>query len=323
MSIHTRCVTRSFGVATLLGFMMVHASAAAAPSAGSEAEARARYSRGVELYNEGVYSAALIELERAQALAPHYGILHSIALVKMQLADFVGALAAFEEYLASGGDEVSPQRKTEIRDKVAQLQERVGTIELLVNMEGAEVTLDEIIVGLTPLPKPIRVNPGKHEVSARRPGEKGVSKKVSVAGGDKLKVSFDLTGAGKATEPSEKTVTTDAGRPKWLLSSWIAAGVFAAGATVTGIVALNKASDLKDRREGGPSNARDLNELGTEVKTWGVVTDVLIVPAVVLTAVSLYFTFKPTKTTTTETPSVGFKPRVDIGLGRVGLSGTF
>lgn len=295
----------------------------AAPGGGTEAEARARYSRGVELYNEGVYGAALVELERAQALAPHYGILHSIALVKVQLADFVGALSAFEEYLVAGGDEISAQRKTEVREKVAQLRERVGTIELTVDGEGAEVLLDDNIVGLSPMAKPIRVNPGKHEVVVRRPGEKGESKKFTVAGGDKLKATFDPSGKGSHDSGGgSKTATKAEGRPKWLLTSWIVAGAFAAGATASGIVALGKASDLKSKREDGPASSKDLNDLGTQAKTWAIATDVLVVPAVALAAINLYFTFR-SPTGATETPSVGFRPQLQVGVGRVGVGGTF
>src|SRR5262249_23789803 len=47
-------------------------------------EARAHYSKGVQLYNEGSYDAALVELERANKLAPSYRILYSIGLVKLR-----------------------------------------------------------------------------------------------------------------------------------------------------------------------------------------------------------------------------------------------
>jgi len=324
MSNPMRNTARALGLAMMLGITAVQGTSLAAPtgptpipSGGGESEARARYSRGVELYNEGVYSAALVELERAQAIAPHFGILHSIGLVKMQLADFVGALTAFEEYLVAGGDEIPVARRTEIREKVAQLQERIGTVELIANVEGAELLLDDNIVGLSPLAKPVRANPGKHEVAARRPGEKGITKKVSIAGGDKLKVTFDLE-TGKATD-TRAPVAASSNRPKWLVSTWAAAGVFAVGATVTGIIALNKSSELKDLRD-SPTPGKDLNELGNEVKTFGVVTDVLIVPAILLTAISAYFTFKPNKAKTTDA-ATGFKPQ--FGLGRMGLGATF
>ena len=62
--------------------------------------------RGVELYQDEAYRAALIEFERAYEISPDYRLLYNIGGTKLQLQDFLGAARAYERYLTEGGDEV-------------------------------------------------------------------------------------------------------------------------------------------------------------------------------------------------------------------------
>lgn len=321
---------RTLQTGFVLGLLVFAGTARAAPppAPGAEAEAKAHYSRGVELYNDGAYSAALVELERAQSIAPYFGILHSIGLVKVQLADFVGGIAAFEEYLVAGGDEVPAQRKQEVKERLVQLQDRIGSVEVTVNGEGAEVVLDDTVVGVSPLPKPIKVNPGKHELGVRRTGEKGETKKIAVAGGDKLKVAFDLSGAQVTTNAPSAERPAATGAPKWVVYTWIGAGAFAAGAITTGVIGLSKSSDLKSKRDSEPTDSKALDSLSSDVKTFGIITDVLIVPAVILGSISLYFTLRsPAASDPATAPKASAPPRttttVTFGGKSVGLRGTF
>lgn len=317
---------RTAAIAAGFALMTVSGAAHGAPS-GNEGEARARYSRGVELYNEGAYAASLIELERAHVLSPHYTILHSIGLVKIQLADFVGALNAFEEYLTASGDEISVARKTEVREKVQQLRERIATLDISVTVDGAEVLVDGNVIGIAPLPKPVLVNPGRHEITARRPGETGETKTVSAAGTDKLKLVFELN------EPEERTrtiVTVAPSRPKWVTWTWIATGVLAAGAVTTGIIASSEASSLDDNRRNRPTSANDLDSQSSNVKTFALVTDILGASAIVLGAVSLYYTLKgggsstePATDTKAATTTSGVKANFRLGLGGADIVGQF
>jgi len=60
-------------------------------AAAQRKEAEARYKRALELFNDGSYDAARLELKRAYELAPTYRILYNIALVNVELNDYVGA----------------------------------------------------------------------------------------------------------------------------------------------------------------------------------------------------------------------------------------
>jgi Tfp pilus assembly protein PilF len=67
-------------------------AAGAQPAHGDESkrdEARQRYQRGLQLFNEGNYEAARVEFERAYQLSPSYKILYNIGLCYEQLGDYV------------------------------------------------------------------------------------------------------------------------------------------------------------------------------------------------------------------------------------------
>jgi tetratricopeptide (TPR) repeat protein len=59
-------------------------------------EARERFQRGVELYKEGDYRAALLEFRHAYRLSPNPVVLFNIAQSHYELRDYAGAKTAFE-----------------------------------------------------------------------------------------------------------------------------------------------------------------------------------------------------------------------------------
>ena len=77
----------------------VDAATAAGPSPEVVTEAKSRFDRGLELYNEGEYPLALIEFTRAYELVPNYRVLYNIGQVGIQLGQYANARRALEEAL--------------------------------------------------------------------------------------------------------------------------------------------------------------------------------------------------------------------------------
>ena len=85
-----------------------HAPDAAAPSKANVEEAKRRFLRGRELYEENNFQGALVEFRRAYELAPTYRLLFDIGQVYYQLQDYPNALKSFTRFLQEGKAEVSP-----------------------------------------------------------------------------------------------------------------------------------------------------------------------------------------------------------------------
>src|SRR5262249_3306147 len=104
---HTRRTMVGLRAALALGLLAVCAPALAqqtssrptTPTTAAQAEAEQRYRRALDLFDEGNFEAALLELRRAYELAPTYRLLYNIAIVNVGLKDYVRAIDYFERYL--------------------------------------------------------------------------------------------------------------------------------------------------------------------------------------------------------------------------------
>ncbi|HEY2511291.1 MAG TPA: hypothetical protein VGI39_10565, partial [Polyangiaceae bacterium] len=133
------------------------------PSKEAMEEARAHYAKGVQLYTDGSFAAALVELDRANQLAPSFKILYSVGLVQLRLTDYAGAKRSFDRYLAEGKDEVSAARRAEVSNRLKELAARIALVTIRVNEADAVVLVDDIAIGKAPLPEPVVLNPGYHK----------------------------------------------------------------------------------------------------------------------------------------------------------------
>src|SRR5688572_8817140 len=97
-----------------------HASAIAQsqtqPDDPRRAEASAHFRRGVELFQEEAFRAALVEFERAYAIAPDYRLHYNIGQTKLRLQDYLGVVQSYERYLTTGGTGVPAERRTQVEE---------------------------------------------------------------------------------------------------------------------------------------------------------------------------------------------------------------
>jgi hypothetical protein len=216
----------------------------AAPSPEAMAEARARYKRGLELFNEDKnYEAAKVEFLRAYTLAPSNVILYNIGVCDAQLNDYVAAITTLQKYLQQGGSEVTAERRAEVEKLLADLRPRIGKLVVTANVDGATVQVDDVSVCedrgvcVTPVPEAIPVNPGRRRVTVSRAGYIPQTRSVVVAGSETARLDFTLT-------PTTTTVQKNVNLAPYV--AWAVTGVLAVGAGVTGYLALSTSGDQKD-----------------------------------------------------------------------------
>ena len=326
-----RRAARALGCA-LLAASIVTLSAplrSAQPDKAAAAEARSRYDRGKQLYEEGAYDAALIEFQRAYELAPSFRILYNIGQVYRQQNDYAGALKSYERYLAEGGKDIDAKRRTEVDGEIGQLRGRVATLQITTSVSGAEVSIDDVSIGRTPLAQPVMVNAGKRRVSAAKAGRVPVTKVVTLAGADALQVDLDLVepgappasaASGKAPAPSAVGPPAVAPPPRVPWIGWALTGAFAVGAGVTGALALKASGDLKNERNDPAASRQNLDSERSKTKTLALVSDVFSGAAVIAGGVSLYFTLRAPPREAPLSASSPLELRsVKLGLGPGGV----
>jgi tetratricopeptide (TPR) repeat protein len=273
------------------------------------------FQRGVALYNETDYRAALVEFRRAYEVAPNPAVLYNIGQTYYQLQSYAQALTTFERYLAESGDSAS--HKKEVEDTVDILRARVGKLAIAINLEGCEVTVDDELVGRTPIGEPVLVSIGRRKVIAMCEGRTAETRIVEVAAGDLLEVKISLAASAGAqplgAQPG-KPAGAGTSAATWRKVGWISTGVLAAAAVTTGALALMASSDLDDERGTYPSSQDALDDKATKLRRLSLAADLLGAATLVVGGITL---------TLTLTRSKSSEVRLSVAPNGMALSGTF
>lgn len=269
-----------------------------AENADPSVEASERFRRGVKLYKDGDFVAALVEFKRAYELEPNYRVLYNLGQTSSGLKDYAAALQAFEQYLDEGGKEIAAARRKEVEASIEELKSKVGSLTITTNVEGAEIQIDDVVVGVSPLDGPVLVNVGRRRVVATLTGHSPARRVLEVAGTDELDVELELIdleaaeGAAPTPTPTPKPPTppADSGPP---VAGIIALTVTGASAVVTGILgglALSAQGDLDDALAAFPGDPVAIQDAQSKTSTFATATDVMIgvTSALAVTTVVLF-----------------------------------
>jgi len=308
--------------------------AAPAPAARAE-DAATRFDRGVQLYKEKSYEAALVEFRRAHQLSPNFRVLYNLGQACYQVRDYACALESFEKYLADGGADVPADRRDEVTKELAQLEPLVAKVTIEAPA-GTEISVDDVPRGRAPLPKPLVLNAGRHRVAGRLEGHAPAQRGVELATSDRSTVALELVPLQTSPPPTETaprvepkptkapqkpvdTGTPSSSRPPlWI--GWVASGTLAAAGAVTGVLALGASSRLADDRERIPVDKTTLDDDRDRAARLALVTDVLLGAAVVVGGATLVLTLS---SGSGERSASRHDVRARFGTSGVALTGSF
>jgi hypothetical protein len=244
-------------------------------AAGKSEEASQRFKSGVAFYKDKDFPAALVEFKRAYELLPNYNVLFNLGQTARELKDYAAALTAFEQYLRDGGAKISAARRKEVAAAIDELRQKVGKIKVVTSVNGAEIVVDDVLVGVSPLADPVMVNAGRRKLSARSSGYTPAQRMVDVAGTEETTVSLDLTKIDASPPKVERPVHLKKGPP---LAAWVmlsATGACALAAGVTGGLAVSARSGLKDALATFPGDAKAITAAQGRTRNFAITTDVL------------------------------------------------
>lgn len=113
----------------------------------TNAEARRHFQNGLKNAERGDLRTALHEFEAAYAVQPNFSVLYNIGQAHAALGHPVAAIAAFERYVAEGGEQISDSRRDEVADILTRNRARIGMLQLVapttarmrVWVDGSEV----------------------------------------------------------------------------------------------------------------------------------------------------------------------------------------
>ena len=178
--------SKAHSAAVFAPLLVVAFTAVAAADDGGAAarEAGKHFQRGVALYGEADYRAALVEFKRAYTTLPNAAVLYNVGEAEYQLQDYASALTTFERYLGetSGTD----SHHAEVEADLDVLRARVGHLAIATVPAGADVSVDDQSVGHDPFDKSLLVSIGRRKVVAAMSGHASVTRYVDVAADDNV-----------------------------------------------------------------------------------------------------------------------------------------
>jgi tetratricopeptide (TPR) repeat protein len=284
---------------------MLVALASAARADTPTKEAGKHFQRGVALYNEADYRAALVEFRRAYEIAPNAVVLYNIGETQYQLQNYAAALTTLERYLNESG--ATATHRPEVEQTLDILRARVGKVEVKTNLPDCEVTIDDEVVGKSPLASPVLVSIGRRKVTAMHAGRQAETRFVEVAAGDTVGITLALADPEGVVRAGPTAVAPDPNAGARLIRiGWITTGVLAVGALTTGIFAWRASSDLDDARHTFGETPGDLQNKASHVTTLSAVADIIGAVAIVTGGVTLGLTLSRSRS---HEVHVGLAPR--------------
>ncbi|HET9958283.1 MAG TPA: PEGA domain-containing protein [Polyangiaceae bacterium] len=291
-------------------------------------EARAHFQRGVELYQERNFEAALAEFSRAHELAANYRVLFNMGQVHVERHDSVAALKAFRRYLDEGGADVPAARREQVERDIVMLKQRIAELRVRCNVNDAEILVGDTAVGKTPLTEPVLVNAGVIHLTLRKTGYAPSSRTLTAVGAEKQELEFVLEpeqgNAGTANAAPAGTALPVIEERRNMTPFWIGLGTtvaLAGGATVFGVLTGRADNRLDDALRTYPTKESEIEDARSELRRNALLTDVLAGGALVSAAVTIYFAVSPPTVHEARTARVGLRPYAG-GTG-LELSGNF
>ena len=196
---------RAWACCLLSGTVLLGASSAfAAPATRAAADedttvamARERFKEGVAFFDQKQYDKARVAFLQAYALKKHPAVLLNLAQSELRCGHEVEAAKHFSAYLRETTTASDAERQA-AEAGLNATRSSVALLDVNVDESGAEIYVDGSLEGVSPLPAPLFVGPGAHNIEARK-GGKTKTQQVNTSAGRQFMA--DLRFAPKVTAP--------------------------------------------------------------------------------------------------------------------------
>ncbi|AKT42398.1 PEGA domain-containing protein [Chondromyces crocatus] len=201
--------------------------------------AKMLYDAGRTSADNGEWEKAYESFSAAWRVQQHPLIALHLGRASLKTSRFVEAAERLTFFLQQPPEKLKDQDRALIQSLLGEAKQKIGTLIVKVDREGAEVLVDGRVVGQAPLMREIFVDAGKHTLEARLGKEAAEPETVELKAGESRQIALRVV--PRAVEPKTlpKTpppVAEGEGGPKtWvLIAGGAAAGVgVIAGASLT------------------------------------------------------------------------------------------
>jgi hypothetical protein len=145
------------------------ASPEPAVSAAGAAKSRDLFRKAAREYQQGNSRGAYEDYLAAWALQKSYDIAGNLANVEIELARYCEAADHASYALEHLPPTATARQRGFLETVLAEAKKHIATLTIVVNVDGAAITIDGKAVGTAPFPGEVFVEPGAHALSATVP----------------------------------------------------------------------------------------------------------------------------------------------------------
>jgi hypothetical protein len=313
--------------------------------------AKAHFQAGVSLLQDpdgARYEEAYREFRSAYAASPSWKILGNLGICAMKLERDGEAIEALEKYLADGAAEIPADERAQFERDLQTL--RTGSVAVTMNgLAPGDVVMDRRapLAGspvmnrydVQQAPFALRMRAGRHQVTVQRAGSSDAVWEFDGASAGSVEHTFEFAAPTTASAPAPTVSTAvsptndmgaSSGSNTRKILAYSALGVGAVGTALGVIFTLQRSSkasdsdtlydDCVDSGECGPDEQQKIETLDSDAASAGTlgVVGFVVGAAGLGTGVVLLLSGS-------DSNSAAKGPHVSpfVGVGRVGLSGTF
>jgi hypothetical protein len=164
-------------------------------------QARALFRQGNRLYDRQDYEGALHRYRQAAKLYSSYKIDLNIANTLDIMGRRIEAVKLFEKFLERAKGEAPRAALRAAQQRYDALRRKLVSIQVLCSAEGADVTVDDEVVGVTPLQSGIYLEPGSHRLSLRKQGYMPFELELALGAGEHRQLTVPLQPVAAQDEP--------------------------------------------------------------------------------------------------------------------------
>ena len=169
------------------------AAAETDPGNDSSATADALVEQGIELRKGGKDQQALAKFERAFSRGGSVRALVQMALAEQALGLWRDAHEHLQEALLKAEDPWIAEHRATIEAASIEIASQLGSLEISCNVDGAEVRLDGVLLGQTPLTRPVPLVAGANVIVVSKRGYFDIARQVNIDVGRLSRLNVVLT----------------------------------------------------------------------------------------------------------------------------------
>lgn len=180
--------------------------AEATPARADAAEVEALIAKGNELRRAGTPGPALPYFQKAYELARTPRTTGQLGLAELAAGYPVESAEHLTAALQSPNDPSIVKYRQILADALTMARSQIGELTVHGNPAGAEVIVNGHVVGVLPLPLPIKLAARNTEIVVRAPGHAEDRQIIPIAGGQRHELAVNLPSTEKPTPPAPSVV---------------------------------------------------------------------------------------------------------------------